>query len=271
MSYCQNCGLIIDRYDCPMCGYLNYKAKKPTEKQDEVQATCADHPDPGQEYPECFLERPRPKSHYFITGAVGIFILGIASMLLGIIPLFNLINDGEIFRFESSWLFLLYMIATFIFVLGCIISVVGFFGFFRHFRSWTGLAVFIYGMIAPILLLLFSLISINESHSSYYYSGYYRYYSIGMELYAGHLAVGALVIMMGISFIMVRKRLDANVSLVAGILFIISGSMLISFLGMIGVGWIMLAVACFVGGSVFIISNGNGNVQAKCVPHTYRR
>lgn len=235
----------MDKYDCPVCGFMNFKPKKPGEEKSPV-------PTPNPEF------RPRhtypPKPSAMVAGGIGSYMLAISSILLGILPLLNWVDEGNPLSFSSYWMFLLFVIAAIMFVISCSILLAGFYGFFKYYKSSLALATIVFIILGATMMLLFTILSLNiETSSSYRYS--YTYYEMSMTIWGGHIFAGIMAIFMGVSFLIIGKRIGfRGASYAAGTIFIVAGCMLIGLLGFIGVAWFMLAAAGFIAGTLFLIA-----------------
>lgn len=273
MSYCRNCGLIIETFDCPICGYRNYEAKKPVsgeakpaheapKPQKEIKTNNA-HP----RHTHC----ARNSSH-MLAGGIGSFMIAVSAIILGILPIYGMMQDGWM-RFESFGIYLLFIISTIIFMAGAFILIGGLYGMFKHYGSYQGLVALIFSIVSPLILMVFTLIAISrESYSSYYNSYSYQYYEIGPELWLGHLFVGIMFILIGISWrnIYFRVGLDQP-NVPVGSMFIVAGVLFMVMFGFTGLPWIIISVAGFSASVLFMLArSGTENIpygRPRYMPH----
>ncbi len=279
MTYCSNCGIIIEDCKCPVCGWTNVLPQKlcaPTQanvspssqKTSENCASsiqeipkCAPNPlpvrapesiRPGQQG-EAPCDAPR-RSGLLVAGGVGAVLLSVSSLLLGLSPILNAMDSGDPLEFDSFFLYALLLFSNLMFLVGSLIMAAGFYGFFKYYGSISSIVAQVFVVIAPIVLLLFTLIALADS-SGYSYYGYSEY-SLSMAVWFGHILTGVMALFMGIALILVRRRTGAKeMSTAAGVLCIVSGSMLIGLMGIIGVGWIFFSVALLVCAVLFFLAH----------------
>ncbi len=274
MSYCRNCGLEIETFDCPICGYKNYEAKKPVEPKRPEKEIKTNHAHPGNAdnvhsgHSNC----ARNSSH-MLAGGVGSFLIALSAIILGILPIYIMMQDGWWMRFESFGIYLLFIIATILFMAGAFILIGGLYGMFKHYGSYQGLVALIFSIVSPLILLVFTIIAITEeSRSSYYNSYAYSYYLIGTELWIGHLFIGIMFILIGISWrnIYFRVGLDQP-NIPVGSMFILAGVLFMVMFGFIGIPWIIISVAGFSASVLFMLArSGTENIpygRPKYIPH----
>ena len=264
MSYCRNCGLEIETFDCPICGYKNYEAKRPVEpKKPEETKTNNVHSEHSNS--------ARNSSH-MLAGGIGSFMIAISAIILGILPIYSMIQGGWM-RFESFGIYLLFIISTITFMAGAFILIGGLFGLFKHYGSYQGLVALIFSIISPLILLVFTIIAITEqSYSSYYNSYSYQYYEIGPELWIGHLFVGIMFILIGISWRSIYLRIGLDQPNVpVGSMFVIAGVLFMVMFGFTGIPWIIISVAGFSASVLFMLArSGTENIpygRPRYIPH----
>ena len=134
MSYCRNCGLEIETFDCPICGYKNYEAKRPVEakRPEEIKENHA-HPENTNNVHPGHAKCARNSSH-MLAGGIGSFMIAISAIILGILPLYTMMQDGWM-RFESFGIYLLFIMSTILFMAGAFILIGGLYGMFKHYIS----------------------------------------------------------------------------------------------------------------------------------------
>ena len=117
MSYCRNCGLEIETFDCPICGYKNYEAKKPVEakkhacepaKPEKEIKTNNAHPGHSNNVHSGHSNHVHPghgkcakNSSHMLAGGIGSFLIAISAIILGILPIYGMMQEGWM-EFESS-------------------------------------------------------------------------------------------------------------------------------------------------------------------------
>ncbi len=263
MSYCRNCGLIIETFDCPICGYRNYEAKKPVcgaekpvneaVKPDNEVKTNNVHP----RHTNC-----AKNSSHMLAGGIGSFMIAISAIILGILPIYNMMQENGWMRFESFGIYLLFIISTIIFMAGAFILIGGLYGMFKHYGSYQGLVALIFSIVSPLILLVFTLIAIGKENYSSYYSHSHSYYVIGPELWIGHLFVGIMFILIGISWrnIYFRVGLDQP-NVPVGSIFVLAGILFMVMFGFTGLPWIIISVAGFSASVLFMLArSGTENI-----------
>lgn len=243
MSYCRNCGLEIETLVCPICGYGNPGENSAGKQVDgKKPGNCA-----------------RNSSH-MLAGAVGSFLMAISAVMLGILPLYIMTQESWI-TFESFGIYLLFIISTMLLMAGSFILVGGLYGLFKHYGSYQALVASIFSIISPVLLMTFTIMGIQgESHSSYHYV--YHSYNIGPELWIGHLFMGIMFILIGVSWrdIYFRIGLDQP-NVPVGNMYIAAGFLFMVMIGFIGLPWIIISVAGFSAGTLFMLArSGTENI-----------
>ncbi len=252
MTYCSNCGLIIESFDCPMCGHENLKSRKPNKGAELPKAA----PSNGSQKPaNAGTKRHRcnpKKSVHMLFGGIGSFMIAISAITLGILPIY-LTMQHDWMRFDSFGIYLLFIFATIMFMAGSGFLVGGLYGLFKHYGSYRGLVAMIFSIVSPVILLIFTIIAIeNYSHTSYYSS--YSYYEIGAELWIGHLFVGIMFILIGMSWRNIYYKIGFDQPNVpVGSIFVLAGFLFIIFMGFTGLPWILISIAGFSAGVLFFL------------------
>ncbi|MDO9537331.1 MAG: hypothetical protein Q7J68_03325, partial [Thermoplasmata archaeon] len=89
MTYCSHCGLIIETYDCPVCGFKNYRPEKPGEIVPK-KIPVPNLSEPVMPVHDIAYSHNCPKkSAHMLAGGIGAFIMAIAAIILGILRLGN--------------------------------------------------------------------------------------------------------------------------------------------------------------------------------------
>lgn len=235
MTYCSHCGIIIETYDCPVCGFKNYRPEKPGES--------AGSPNPVNEI--AHHETCPKRSAYMLAGGVGAFIMAVAAIILGILPMYNVMHGGWM-SFESEGIYFLFIIASGLFIVGSGILIGGLYGLFKHYGGYQGLVALIFSLVSPMILLIFTILAIEKE--IYHYSWHYtnEQYSIGPEIWISHIFVGIMFILIGMSWRSINFRIGLEQpNLPVGSLFILAGFLFIVLFGLTGIPWIMISVAGF--------------------------
>jgi len=245
-----------------VCGFKNYRPEKPGKsavlhKPDNETASHENCP---------------KRSAHLLAGGIGAFIMAIAAIILGILPIFNAMHDGWM-RFDTSGIYLLYITGTLLFLAGSCVLMAGLYGLFKHYGGYQGLVALMFSLISPIILLMFTYLAIDKERSSYgYYSHSYSYYTIGPEIWIGHIFVGIMFILIGMSWRSINYKIGLEEpNLPVGSLFILAGFLFIVFIGFIGIPWIMISVAGIAAGVLFLLGrSGMENIplgRSKPKPH----
>ena len=195
-----------------------------------------------------------------LFGGIGSFLIAISGIILGILPMY-LAMQNDWMRFESFGIYLLFIFATILFMTGSGVLVGGLYGLFKHYGSYRGLVALIFTLVSPIILLIFTIIAIeNYSSSSYYHS--YDYYGIGTELWIGHLFVGIMFILIGLSWRNIYYKIGLDQPNVpVGSMFILAGFLFMVFAGFTGLPWIIISIAGFSSGVLFFLArSGTENI-----------
>ncbi len=244
MTYCSNCGIIIETVKCPVCGYLTREPEKPGEERDSQ---------PAQGHA---LGKVESHKHPQLTyGGVGFLMFSISAMILGVLPVVNWANNGSPLMMDSIYVYVIMLVATITIAIATYPVVSGFYGIFKHYKSYFSIVAMVFAIIGPVILLTFSLLAIDiNTHDSWYY-GSYTSYELSFVLWFGHMFMGLGAIIMGIALILARCRLGfKGTAIGTGTMMIISGGMLIGFLGFIGIGWFMFSISCILAAILLFIA-----------------
>jgi hypothetical protein len=184
----------------------------------------------------------------FKLGAIGSFFIAGVAILLGLMTL-NILTNNFGMAFASDLIFIMFIVSTMMFLVACVIKCIGYYGFFSAYGSSFGIVSLVIGVIAPLFLWIFTFMGINY-HDRFYFNG--GLYHIEMQVWLGHLFVGVMLILMGISFILVRDFTNlSGASVAAGTLLIFAGALFIAGLGLYAVAWFILAAGEIAAGMVF--------------------
>jgi hypothetical protein len=270
MTYCQNCGLIIETFDCPICGHRNYRAPPPPDEPTGPQAIpvgAGKSPAGrnGTARNEGAARRnwsaPRSgsngrrngRSNLLAIGGLGAIIMGLAATFLAIIPLYG-IMDGEFMRFESDLTYVFIIFSTLLFVTGCALQGLGLYGLYRYYGSYIGLVAMIFSILAPVILAVITLGAI-ESYTWGSYSYVTTAYDVHGTLWVGHLYVGIMFFITGLAW----RRLDYRLgwdqpNLTVGNLYLISAILFLLFFGFAGIPWVIISATAMCAGVLFLIA-----------------
>jgi hypothetical protein len=265
MTYCSHCGLIIETYDCPVCGFKNYRPEKPGESAGLPKPVTApsslNSAKPTNEIPH--HENCPKRSAHMLAGGIGACIMAIAAIILGILPMYNAMHGGWM-SFESEGIYLMFIFATVLFIVGASILMGGLYGLFKHYGGYQGLVALIFSLVSPVILLIFTILAIGKE--SYYSSWHYtsQHYSIGPEIWLGHIFVGIMFILIGMSWRSIYFRIGhEQPNLPVGGLFIFAGFLFIVLFGLTGIPWIMISVTSFAACTLFLLGRaGTENIPA---------
>jgi hypothetical protein len=134
-----------------------------------------------------------------------------------------------------------------LFFVGCLLLSFGFLGFFKQYGSQSALAAAVLGIVFSVLFILLTFIGLGSG------GYYYGYHWIGIEVWFAHILVGITFIIMGISILLNGKHTGLRgIGIITGIMYIVSGGMLIGFLGFFAVAWFTLIVSAIMSAIVFL-------------------
>jgi hypothetical protein len=263
MTYCSHCGLIIETYDCPVCGFKNYRPEKPGESAGLPKPVPASN---SSANPSCEIaphENCPKKSNYMLAGGIAAFIMAVAAIILGILPIYNGMHGGWM-RFQSEGIYFLFIFASVLFIVGASTLIGGLYGLFKHYGGYQGLVALIFSLVSPVILLIFTILSIEKETYSYSWHYTSEHYSIAPEIWIGHIFVGIMFILIGMSWRSINFRIGfEQPNLTVGGLFIFAGFLFIVFFGLTGIPWIMISVASFAACTLFLLGRaGTENIPA---------
>lgn len=201
------------------------------------------------------LPRPRgiPRRGWFLTGAVGQFIAAGLSITLGVLVLVApRLGPGGWYPLMFTWLGAVVGAA---FGSSLLVQILGFHGLWRNYGSLIGGAAVAYGFAAVAVFLLASLLaplSIEQVCNPWWCFEQISSWGWALVL-AAYAMLGAMFIVCGSAFIVNRFFLgNPGAAVASGILFIIAGSLLASFVMALYGGFFVLAPALIVGGVVLV-------------------
>ncbi len=272
MKYCQNCGLLLESFVCPIFGHQNWgppKGKKDsTWPRNGVKVENKPQPLPPKHPRASMVAGPpgftglRNGNSFLLFGGAGAFMVGLAATILAVIPLYG-ITEGNFMEFEGGFTYGTLILSTILLMGGCILLGLGLFGLYRHFGSYTGLVALIFSIVAPVIMFVLTLDAI-EQYSPYYQYYYYTStrYSIAGTIWVGHVFLAIMFILIGMAW----RRADFMINWeepnkTVGNLFIIAGFMFILFFGFLGIPWVVVSVAGFSAAVLFWIANPNRRVE----------
>ena len=206
-----------------------------------------------QPYPHAFapppIPRPRgvPTRAPFIIGAVGSFFAAGMSIAFGVLNMFAFWSPTPFFFTLGG------LIAGVILGVAVLLQLLGFHGMWRNYGSRMGAASMVYGFAAVAVFLLASLLgtlAVQMECNWGWCFAIVAWWGWALLLTA-YAMMGALFIVQGTAFIVNRHFLGSGGAPVAtGVLLIIAGSFLASFLLAVFGGFFVLAPAMIVGGIV---------------------
>lgn len=183
------------------------------------------------------MPRGPPTRAPFLAGAVGHFLAAGGAIAYGI---------GAVVA-VSPGAFLILLAPIFSGAL--LVQLPGFWGFRRNYGSRMGLATFVYGLAAVTFFLIVNIILVAVV-PGVFLGG------VPLVLFiAAFVTLGALFILQGVAFILVRRFVgSAGLSLATGILFIIAGSFIAVILGIVLGGFFLLVVPMIMGGITLLLA-----------------
>lgn len=181
------------------------------------------------------IPRPVKGKGLIIAGAAGGILLAGASIISVV---FFLLGPPNFLYYWDDYPYT-YVISGILVFSGIVVFSITYLGFYVHHKSSLGLATFIHSIVASILFVVLMFLSVKV------YDGWgpYGYYIDGVFLATASTILGVGIILMGITNIVDRKFLtEEGLFMSSGIIYIISGSFIISFLmtWIIPAGWILL-------------------------------
>jgi hypothetical protein len=188
------------------------------------------------------VPRGIPSRSYFIIGGIGTIIMSIGALVLGI---YFFINFGYYGYRDGD--FILLFIGSGLLLFGLILTGIGFFGFYKNYSSFMGLISFVFSIIGSVIYVAFTIFSINRGYGSY----------IGPEYIGAAVIIGICLILMGITFLLVKDfTMVKNLSSATGIYTLIVAGLFCSvFLVLVfGIAWFLLIVACPLMAMVFFLA-----------------
>jgi len=188
----------------------------------------------------------QPGRGLFALGGTGAIILTVASVIMSVIGLWPLWIMG----YSFTW-YLILITGLVLLLVGSIFVGVGYYAFYRHFERPMGIAGLVFGIICSAALLVFAVIGMFPTYYPYYYPYYLS--PFGLALYwLGLLLFGTMLVIWGATSIVIRKSTSMpGLSLATGIVLIIAGCFVASFL-LTFVGFILLLAAEIMSAIVFL-------------------
>lgn len=179
----------------------------------------------------------------FALGGIGAIILTVASVIMAITYLPYIMGLWPIWIMGYSLVWYLILITGLVLLLiGSIFVGIAYYAFYRRFEQPMSIAGLVFGVIFSVALLVFAAIGMFPIS----YGPPFPYYTspFGPILYwLGLLLFGTMLIIWGVANIVIRKLTNMpGLSLAAGIVLIIAGSFVASFL-LTFVGFILLLAA----------------------------
>ncbi|MCK5037639.1 MAG: hypothetical protein KAS16_00935 [Thermoplasmata archaeon] len=242
MIECNNCGALNEGDVCSNCGFriLN----EHTFKQDED--------------PEVIVRKmSRPVilgKGLFTMGSFGSMVVMMSSLYIGIIMYLNFSSGGELFKFDDSNLFYMFVSSIIILLAGFILMSIGFLGFYSSYSNKVSLLTTIMCIILPVIFFVITVIGIDSySFGSYYES--YHYYELEPWLWVGQAFIGFTLIFIGISLLSVREFTGMKKRCTSTAIFsFVTGGLLICGIGLIALAWFFLTYLAIILCLIFIRS-----------------
>jgi len=188
----------------------------------------------------------QPGRGLFALGGTGAIILTVASVIMAIIGLWPL----WIVTYSLMW-YLILITGLVLLLIGSIFVGIAYYAFYRHFDHPMGIAGLIFGIVCSVALFVFAIIGMYPATHVIWYPYYVS--PLGLVLYwLGLLLFGTMLVIWGVTNIVIRKSTSTpGLSLAAGIVEIIAGSFVASFL-LTFVGFILLLAAQIMNAIVFL-------------------
>lgn len=175
----------------------------------------------------------------FALGGTGAIILTVASVIMAVIGLWPL----WMMSYSFMW-YLILVTGLVLLLIGSIFVGIAYYAFYRHFEHPMGIAGLVFGIICSAALVVFALIGMFPIMRAGYL--YYPYPLFPTELvlyWLGLLLFGTMLVIWGVASIVIRKSTHTSgLSLATGIVLIVAGSFVASFL-LTFVGFILLLTA----------------------------
>lgn len=182
----------------------------------------------------------------FALGGTGAIILTVASVIMAVMGLFPL----WLFSYGFMW-FIILVTGLVLLLIGSIFVGIAYYAFYKHFEHPIGIAGLVFGIICSAALVVFALIGMFPM-TRYYYPPYHLYPTEIILYWLGLLLFGTMLVIWGVASIVVRKSTSMpGLSLATGIVLIVAGSFVASFV-LTFVGFILLLAAEIMNAIVFL-------------------
>jgi len=188
--------------------------------------------------------RPRgpPRPGLFRMGAVGLFLLAATGIFTGV----SFLTNG-LFYYNHDTYPIWIPIAGALVLFSSLLGMAGFYGQYHHYGSGMGAAAGLYLLIGGILFILLTVTSVQHYGSSYYQT----WTTNILQTWGGYIIFGVAPILMGTSNIVSRHHMGMpGLGTTSGVLFIIAGSFIISYV-LSFIGFFILTAGSIVAGIHF--------------------
>jgi hypothetical protein len=146
---------------------------------------------------------------------------------------------GYYYRYYGYTVYLSFLIGSIILLFGCVVEGRGFRGLHKNYGLSMGRVAEVSSFIAPIILLLTMYVGMAPR---YYFPSYATAYNL-LIVWGGLVVFGAMAILWGVTCIQGRKFMRTpDLVSAAGVIYIIAGSLIVSFL-LAFVGFILMLVS----------------------------
>jgi len=187
----------------------------------------------------------------FALGGTGALILTVASVIMAVITVwpFWMVGYARI-GFSFEW-YLILITGLVLLLIGSIFVGIAYYAFYRHFERPMGIAGLVFGVICSAAFLVLAGIGMFPISYGYYYPYYFSL--MGFVLFwLGLLIFGTMLVIWGAASIVIRKSTNIpGLSLATGIVLIVAGCFVASFL-LSFVGFVLLLAAQIMNAIVFL-------------------
>jgi hypothetical protein len=202
-------------------------------------------------------ETPRPTGtptrSLYLSGAAGSVIGGIMLLVAGAAMIWGLLMGAT--NPSDLWIAIAVMVVL---AATQFLSAAGLFGFYRNLGvplGWISAAVLAAGAVAFPLILAFAIpepvIPYPPGPWNPYQPPVYRF--DGLKTYLGAIVLGSGIILEGAAFLGARRYLkDPRGAGTVGGLMIVGGALFAAYLGLLAIGWLLVAIARFIATPVFL-------------------
>ncbi len=202
--------------------------------------------------PKVPMPRGQPRKELFTIGSAGSIVMLISAFCIGIF----MFTEHSIFGLTSyPWWLILWGA---VFSGGMIVNSVGFYGFYKNYGSTMGLITFVFLLISSFIFIASFIFSVHAYHEDFgpFQPEPWRY-SIGPEIVGAVFIFGVCLVLMGVTFLVVKNyTMEVQLSTATGIFTIIVAALFCSvFLAIfVGIAWFISVMACLLMAIVFFLA-----------------